>query len=108
MQVDLSHENNTSIDSLGKRMATVQTPGLLSVREMRGFWIRQDLEARRLEVGSRVGDSDQLLLSWTAPPSVRFPEVRFVSFATSRSVNNGTWVYGCKGERLLLCVRRLG
>lgn len=93
--MDLSHESNTSIDYLGKRMATVHTPGLLSVGEMRGFWVRQDTTTRRLEVGA-LGKT---ILSWTAPTSIKFPEVRFVSFATSRSVVNGTWVYGCKGER---------
>lgn len=103
--MDLSHESNTSIDCLGKRMATVNTPGLLSVRELRGFWVRQDLAARRLEVGSR--GSERPLLTWTAPPTAKFPEARFVSFATSRSVLNGTWVYGCKGKgnaSLILCL----
>ncbi|XP_026274942.1 uncharacterized protein LOC113204130 [Frankliniella occidentalis] len=93
-EIDLSHEGNTSIDSLGKRVATVRMPGLLSQREARGFWVRQDTAARTLAVGKE--GSDTPLLSWTAPASSRFPPLRFFSLATSRSVGNGTWVYGCK------------
>lgn len=96
-QVDVSHEGNTSIDYLGKQMASARTPGLLSDAELRGFWVRQDVEARRLEVG-RQGEATPIV-SWTAPATAtKFAEIRLFSLATSRSVGNGTWFYGCKGQ----------
>ncbi|XP_034252959.1 uncharacterized protein LOC117652277 [Thrips palmi] len=94
VEVDLSHDGATSIDSLGRRVATVRLPGLLTVKELRGFWVRQDTAARRLEVG-RIG-IEKPMLSWVAPAAAKFPELRFFSLATSRSVGNGTWFYGCK------------
>lgn len=93
-EVDLSHEGSTNIDSLGKRVASASVPGLLSEREQRGFWVRQDLDQRRIDVG-RVGVADPIV-SWAAPPAAKFPPVRFFSLATSKSVGNGTWYYGCK------------
>ncbi|KAK3912454.1 Acetylcholine receptor subunit alpha-type acr-16 [Frankliniella fusca] len=94
LEVDLSHMGNTSIDYLGKRVASVRLGALLTLRESRGFWVRQDTGARTLEVGKE--GSVQPLLSWTAPVGNAFPPIRFFSLATSRSVGNGTWIYGCK------------
>lgn len=94
-QVDLAHEGSTSIDSLGRRVATVREPGLLSIKELRGFWVTQDTATRRLEVG-KIG-TEEPLVAWTAPPTAKFPDLRVFSLATSRSVGNGTWFYGCKG-----------